>query len=332
LLLGGVALAAPGPKPARPVHEKGPAEIWQPMTEAMQRLGLTDLQRRILTQVFHQYVYETPAAVAPDAPLAVQIEPAVPGGLYRMGPVGDLPVRLQVHVRTKGKPDAIRLRYLVQDFYGRKVAGACGVAVVRPPAEGTSAQSAFGLLAPPGPVPDDLLAVAHRLGARHLAMDWDGTKGALEAVREAGLVPAPVVPIRIPQRRPAQAVLASTTAEAIAPLAEAVGAWYLGRRPVLERDSLAESVASYRQTVSGLLEAVRRGGSPAGLWVGTTPAVLASVLSEGRFAAGRTSGRWTSASRWRSGWTWPTPPSLPRRMNREPLPRSSGPGNWSPGR
>jgi len=330
LLLGGVALAAPGPKPARPVHEKGPAEIWQPMTEAMQRLGLTDLQRRILTQVFHQYAYETPAAVAPDAPLAVQIEPAVPGGLYRMGPVGDLPVRLQVHVRTKGKPDAIRLRYLVQDFYGRKVAGAdlpqvfpdaagtaevdlvigeataagyyhvlvtatckdqttataCGVAVVRPPAEGTSAQSAFGLLAPPGPVPDDLLAVAHRLGARHLAMDWDGTKGALEAVRTAGLVPAPVVPIRIPQRRPAPAVLASTTAEAIAPLAEAVGAWYLGRRPVLERDSLAESVASYRQTVSGLLEAVRRGGSPAGLWVGTTPAVLASVLSEGPVLAG----------------------------------------------
>jgi hypothetical protein len=330
LLLAGVALGAPAPKPAKPVREEGPAGMGQPMIEAMERLGLTDLQRRILAQVFHQYTYEMPPPPTADAPLAVEVEPTVPGGVYRMGPGGDLPVRLRIRVRTAGGPSAVRLRYLVQDFYGRKVAGAdvsqvfpdpaggatsdlaieeatvagyyhvlvtatgggqtvssaCGVAVVQAPPEGPDEASAFGLLAPPGPVPADVPAIAHRLGARHLAMDWQGTKEALEAVRSAGLVPAPVVPIRIPQRQPAPEVFAATTAEAVAPLAEAVPAWHLGRRPTLDRDALAESVASYRQTVSGLLQAVRRGESPAGLWVGTTPAVLASVLTEGPVLAG----------------------------------------------
>ncbi|MFO8014992.1 MAG: hypothetical protein R6X20_17020 [Phycisphaerae bacterium] len=330
LLLAGVAPAAPAPKPAKPVREEGPAEMWQPMTEAMERLGLTDLQRRILAQVFHPHAHETPPPPAADAPLAVEVDPAVPGGVYRMGPGGDLPVRLRIRVRTTGRPGAVRLRYLVQDFYGRKVAGAdlrqvfpdaagkatadlaieeatvagyyhvlvtatggnqtaaaaYGAVVVPAPLEGPNAESTFGLLAPPGPLPDDVPTVAHRLGAAHLAMDWDGTKEPLEAVRSAGLVPAPVVPIRIPQREPSPEVFAATTAEALAPLAEAVPAWHLGRRPTLDRDALAGSVASYRRTVAGLLQAVRRGESPAGLWVGTTPAVLGSVLTEGPVLAG----------------------------------------------
>jgi len=332
-LLAGVAAAtaaaaAPAPKPAKPVHEEGPADVWQPMTEAMERLGLTDLQRRILAQVFHQYTYERPPAAA-DAPLAVEVEPVAPGGLYRLGPEGDLPVRLQVHVRATGQPGAVRLRYLVQDFYGRKVAGAdlpkvfpdaagtaeadlaveeataagyyhvlvtaasrnrtasaaCGVAVVPPSTAAPNAESAFGLLAPAGPVPGDVPEVARRLGARHLALDWDGTAEALEAVRAGGLVPVPVVPINSLQQ-PRPEAFASRTAEAIAPLAEAAPAWQLGRRPVLDREALAFSADSYRRTVSELLRAVRRAEAPAGLWVGTTPAILGSVLTEGPVLAG----------------------------------------------
>jgi len=330
LLSGTAALAAPAPQPAKPVREEGPAELWQPIVEAMDRLGLTDLQRRILAQVFHQYTHETPALPAADAPLVVEVEPAVADGVYRMGPGGDLPVRLRLGVRATGRPATVRLRYLAQDFYGRKIAGgdlprvfpdaagqaqadlvlkeatvadyyhvtvtaesaertvssACGVAVVPPPAEGPVEESAFGLLAPPGPLPAGLAAIARRLGARHLGLDWDGSAAAVEAVRSAGLVPAPVVSIRIPQREPAPEVFAATTAEALAPLAETVGAWYLGRRPVLDDDALAGAVASYRETVSALLQAVRRGESPAGLWVGTTPAVLGSVLTEGPVLAG----------------------------------------------
>ncbi len=330
LLSGTVAPAAPAPKPAKPVREEGPAELWQPATEAMERLGLTDLQRRILAEVFHQYTHETPAPPAADAPLAVEVQPAAPLAVYPMGPGGDLPVRLRVRVRTTGAPGAVRLRYVVQDFYGRKVAGADlpqvfpdaageahadlvideataagyyhvlvtaasgdrtassarGVAVVQPPPDGPTAKNAFGLLAPPGPVPDGLPAAAHRLGAHHLATDWDGSKAALEAVRSAGLVPTPVVPIRIPQREPAPEVFAATAAEAIAPLAETVPAWHLGRRPALDPGALAASVASYRETVAGLLRAVRRSESPAELWVGATPSVLGSVLTEGPVLAG----------------------------------------------
>jgi len=321
---------APDPTPAQPVNEKGPAEMWEPMTEAMQRLGLTDLQRRILSQVFHEYEFERPGPAADDAPLAVQVEPTVSGGLYRLGPGGDLPVRLTVRLRARGAPAAIELRYLVQDFYGRKVAGgtlprvfpdasgratadlvvgeatvfgyyhvlvtaacegrtatgACGIVVVHPPAKGLSPESAFGVTLAPGRRPETVLPAVRRLGARHLAFDWTGDPSEVEAVREAGLAPVPIVPIRIPQRRPAPPVFAATTAEAIAPLAETAPGWHLGREPVLDRDSLAEAVASYRRTLSGLIEAVRRGGSPVGLSVGTTPAVLADVLTEGPVLAG----------------------------------------------
>ncbi len=329
LLLAGVAAAAPAPKPARPVNEKGPDEMWGPMTEAMQRLGLTDLQRRILSQVFHEYAYESSTPAGEEAPLAVRVEPAAPGGLYRLGPGGDLPVRLTVRLRARGAPASIDLRYLVQDFYGRKVAGgtlprvlpdaggrasadlvvgeatafgyyhvlvtatsegrtatgACGVAVVHPPAKGLTPESPFGVTAAPGRRPEAVLPMVRRLGARHLAFDWTGDPSGVEAVREAGLVPVPIVPIRIPQRRPAPPVFAATTAEAIAPLAETAPGWRLGRAPVLDGKALADS-AAYRRTLSSLLQAVRRGGSPVALRVGTTPAVLADVLSEGPVLAG----------------------------------------------
>jgi len=335
LAVGGVADAAvpvpePKPLPARPMTEKGPTEIWLPMAEAMDRLGLTDLQRRILAEVFHQYTYETPAAPAGTA-FAIDVATTVPGGLYRMGPGGDLPARLTVRVRGAGASRLpIRLRHLVQDFYGRKVAGedrprlfpddagqataelvipeataagyyhvlvtgtrdgrsvtgVCGFAVVRPPLQGENPDSAVGLMAPPGEAAGALLPLAKRLGVRHLAFEWADGQATLEAVRGAGLVPWPVVSVPIPQRRPAPEVFASTTAEAMAPLTQAVPGWHLGGRPVFDPDDLAGSAISYRRSVSGLLEAVRRGGSAAALWVGTTPAILADVLTEGPVLAG----------------------------------------------
>ena len=115
--------ATPDAQPARPVTEKGPEAIWQPMAEAMERLGLTDLQRRILAETFRQYTHET-AAPAPGAGFSVDVAPTAPGGLYRMGPGGDLPARLTVRVRSStGAQAPVSLRHTVQDFYGRKVAG-----------------------------------------------------------------------------------------------------------------------------------------------------------------------------------------------------------------
>jgi len=320
---------APEPTPAQPVSPKGPDELGQPMAEAMQRLDLTDLQCRILAQVFHQYTHETPPQRA-DLPLAVTIEPTVPGGLYVLGPGGDLPARLTVKVRATGFPSAIQLRYSVQDFYGRKVAGgalpqvfpgasgvaaadltvgeatvfgyyhvlvtataegataagAGGFAVVPPPAREADAASALGLTAPPGANPADIVAVASRLGVRQLAFDWTAGGDALQAVRAAGLVPVPIVPMAMAQRRPEPAVFASTTAEALAPLAETAPAWHLGREPVLAGDDLAETALSYRHTVAQVIEAVRRRETPTALWVGTTPEILADVLTEGPVLAG----------------------------------------------
>jgi len=322
-------VGAPAAQPAHPVSPTGPEELWQPMTQAMQRLDLTDLQRRILAQPFHQYTHETSASPA-GAPLTVTIEPAVPGGLYVLGPGGDLPARLTVKVRAKGFPSAVRLRYVVQDFYGRKVAGgdlpqvfpdasgtatadltvgeanvfgyyhvlvtatgeeatavgARGFAVVHPPARGADADSGLGVSFPDGAGVAAAVPVVSRLGARQLAFTWTAGMDAAGTVRAAGLVPVPTVPIAIPQRRPAPDVFASTTAEALAPLAETAPAWHLGRKPVLPEDDLAGAAASYRRTVAQLSEAVRRRETPASLWVGATPAVLADVLTEGPVLAG----------------------------------------------
>ena len=108
--------------PAQPVADEAAAHVWDLPPEAMQVLGLTGLQLRVLGQVFHQYAFETPPPAKADATLGVAVGPTVPGGLYRMGGDGDLPARLAVTVRSTGTPSAIGLRYLAQDFYGRKVA------------------------------------------------------------------------------------------------------------------------------------------------------------------------------------------------------------------
>jgi hypothetical protein len=108
--------------PAVPAVPGGPSAIPEPPDE-MKTLQLTELQRRILEQVFHQHKFETPAPPPPSATFGVKVDPLVPGGAYRLGAPGDLPAQLLVTVRSVQSPAAIRLTYLVQDFYGRKVAG-----------------------------------------------------------------------------------------------------------------------------------------------------------------------------------------------------------------
>ena len=108
---GGHALAA---APAEP------ADIAEPPDD-LHVLSLTDLQRRVLEQIFHRHDFETPPAPEADADFGVKVEPVAPGGLFVLGPDGDLPVRLTVTVRSTGPRAPVRVRYYAEDFYGRKV-------------------------------------------------------------------------------------------------------------------------------------------------------------------------------------------------------------------
>ena len=90
--------------------------------DALQTLGLTDLQRRVLDQVFRRHAYEMPTTS--DAELSAGVAPVAGGGLYRMGPVGDLPATLVVTVSSKTEREPIQVSWMAQDFYGRKVGGA----------------------------------------------------------------------------------------------------------------------------------------------------------------------------------------------------------------
>ncbi len=115
----GIALAWTAPALAAEVEQPaGPAEP----PDEMRSLSLTDLQRKILGEILHRHVFESPPPPAADARFGVKVEPTVPGGLYRMGSEGDLPVRLTVMVGLRGAPVQISLRYWAEDFYGRKVA------------------------------------------------------------------------------------------------------------------------------------------------------------------------------------------------------------------
>jgi hypothetical protein len=122
----GAWAAAPAEAPAPAAGAKAPADAapaadLEPPDD-LRVLSLTDPQRRILEKVFQRHAFESPPAPAPDADFGVKVEPTVPGGLYRLGPGGDLPVRLQVTVRSAGSPAAAQFRYYAEDFYGRKVA------------------------------------------------------------------------------------------------------------------------------------------------------------------------------------------------------------------
>lgn len=113
-LILAAAAAAAEPSPAPPADEPPPDE--------MRSLHLTDLQRRILEQAFHRAAFEAPAPPAPNASFGVKVEPVAPGGLVRLGSAGDLPARLTITVGTAARRASVHLRYVVQDFYGRKVA------------------------------------------------------------------------------------------------------------------------------------------------------------------------------------------------------------------
>jgi len=169
---------------------------------------------------------------------------------------------------------------------GHSVMGSCGIVIVQPPLEGPDPKSPFGLATLPGKMADDVPAICRRLGVRHLAFDWTGDEAAVDAAVNGGLVPAVIVPFQIPQHRPAPDVLSSAMSDAIARHVEAVPDWQIGRRPVFGPEELAASVASYREVISDLTEAVRRRETPARLWVAATPAVLADLLTEGPVLAG----------------------------------------------
>jgi hypothetical protein len=115
--------AAPAPEPgaAVPVENEPP--------EDLRILSLTDPQWKILGQVFQRHTFEVHEPAA-GAELSVKIEPAAPGGLYRLGLGGDLPVRVTVTVQSVGSPARAGLRYFVEDFYGRKAAeGSAGTVI-----------------------------------------------------------------------------------------------------------------------------------------------------------------------------------------------------------
>jgi hypothetical protein len=122
LVWGGVQ-AAPAPVAGTGPAAASPAAV--PATEAeppddLRVLRLTDAQRKILDRTFQRHPFENPPPPKDDAEIGVKVEPTVPGGLYRMGPGGDLPVRVAVTVRVVGGPAKVALRYSVEDFYGRK--------------------------------------------------------------------------------------------------------------------------------------------------------------------------------------------------------------------
>ena len=356
-------------KSAPVAHATSAAEPESP--DDFRTLRLTDLQRRVLEQVFHRHPFETPPAPEALALLGLKAEPVAPGGLYRLGPEGDLPVRLTVTVGLLGKPTPVHLRYYAEDFYGRKVAegtlpnilpdvagmatadlvlkeitafgyyhvlvtatvdnqsttAACGVAVVRATGEGPDAKQPFGLAAPRESDLGNLPEICRRLGAAHLSFYWDdGRAVALHAipgrpaesrwqegdatlrpVTAAGLAPAGIVLVETFNDSAAPPALVEAQAEAVAHYAEAVKDWQIapafclgggplespaGRRQeaagenVFTSSSIAASVAAYRLSVMGLLEAVRRTKAPVTLSVAATPEDLADLLTEGPVLSG----------------------------------------------
>ena len=118
---GQAMAAAPAPAPTAPAPAVAATAETEP-PEDLRVLSLTDPQWRILNQIFQRHVFESPPKAAAHVPLSVAAEPTVPGGLYRLGAGGDLPVRLSVTVRADGPPAKVGLRYYAEDFYGRKVA------------------------------------------------------------------------------------------------------------------------------------------------------------------------------------------------------------------
>jgi hypothetical protein len=117
LVSAGVALTLWAAAPLAPPKTDEPEP-----PDDFRTLNLTDLQRRVLEQVFHRHAFEAPPPPTVQARFGVKVEPLAPGGLCRIGPEGDLPARLTVTVGLVGPPRPVRLRYYAEDFYGRKVA------------------------------------------------------------------------------------------------------------------------------------------------------------------------------------------------------------------
>ncbi|MGB2755336.1 MAG: NEW3 domain-containing protein [Phycisphaerae bacterium] len=160
----------------------------------------------------------------------------------------------------------------------RKAGAASGIVLVQPADETPQPKSPFGLVAPEGVASGDLAEVCRRLGARFLAFDWTGDPLALDAVREASLLPVVIAPV--PHK------WAMIPVDMMAQHVETAPDWQIGREVDFGPALPAESPEVYRRLISSTLEIVRRREVPVRLWVGASPHVLADVLTEGPVLAG----------------------------------------------
>jgi hypothetical protein len=184
----------------------------------------------------------------------------------------------------------------------------CGLAIVHPVEATARPRSPWGLLAPPGPIPEDLPEIGRRLGVAHLALDWvdgrhvsnlpasappanwspqlDWSAGDrdLGRLEQAGLVPTAIVPLTAGDRSlfAAPGLFGFVTASCAQHDAGRIARWCLGRGA----DGAAASPEVYRRRVREAVDAVRAAGAPVALDVTATPEVLADVLTEGPVLAG----------------------------------------------
>ena len=112
-------------EPAKPAPKTSPADAAkaaEPAPASPTGLRLTPLQEKILGQTFVQHPFEDRKSPSADEPFDVEVTATEPGAVYRLGPVGDLPAKLKVHVTKAGAPVVVNLAWKAVDFYGRKVA------------------------------------------------------------------------------------------------------------------------------------------------------------------------------------------------------------------
>jgi len=191
----------------------------------------------------------------------------------------------------------------------RKAGAASGIVLVHPADETPQPKSPFGLLAPAGAASGDLAEICRRLGVRHVARDvvdgrhvanlpsvgevpenwkpefqWAGPDREPGAAIGPGAVPTGVVRLS-PSGRDLFGVpglFGFVSAACVQHYASQVGEWQLGR----PSDLGALSAEVYRGRIREAIDAVRRSGAAASLWVSATPKQLVDVLTEGPALAG----------------------------------------------
>ncbi len=171
---------------------------------------------------------------------------------------------------------------------GAEATGTCGFVVVHPFARTARAGAAFGALLPPGDTDGRKLRIARRLGAGHVAMDVprEGPDGGAVTAAELGapgLVATGVVDPTAPGPEGVRGL--GWLVAALDASEGRFAAWQVGRPP-WNRTARPDAMAGYRDGVAAFLAEARKIGTSAPLWVGATPSLLASALSEGPVLAG----------------------------------------------